>query len=143
MGSVPQLPSSGSSPWRGGPAQEMTPRPRSERPRSGHLAQNGDTMLGKVANTVGIGDTIAVRSTSVTSGWRLAAGLAITVGVGALALRALDLHGHACDECGHRWRHLGALNFGDPRAHTCARCGVPQWWRLGAHEHGTTSGATA
>jgi hypothetical protein len=56
--------------------------------------------------------------------------LAIVVGIGALGAYALDLHAHTCEACGHRWRHLGAFNLGDPTSHTC-KCGTVQWWKDG------------
>jgi hypothetical protein len=62
----------------------------------------------------------------------LLATLAITVGVVALGVYALDLHAHTCVNCGHRWRHLGAFNLGDEESHTCSRCGQVQWWKCGA-----------
>jgi hypothetical protein len=57
--------------------------------------------------------------------------LAIAAGVGVFGYFMLDGHAHQCDGCGHRWRHLGAFNFGDPAAHTCAWCGTVQWWKDG------------
>ena len=57
--------------------------------------------------------------------------LAIAVGVGVLGYYMLDGHTHTCEACGHRWRHLGAFNFGDPVAHTCNQCGTVQWWKDG------------
>jgi hypothetical protein len=57
--------------------------------------------------------------------------LAIAAGVVALGMYVFDWHSHSCEACGHKWRHLGALNVGDPRAHTCARCGTVQWWKDG------------
>jgi len=57
--------------------------------------------------------------------------IVIVAGVVALGAYALDLHSHACESCGHRWRHLGAFNIGDERSHTCARCGQVQWWKDG------------
>lgn len=59
------------------------------------------------------------------------ASIAIVVGVVALGAYALDLHGHRCESCGHRWRHLGAFNLGDERSHTCRSCGQVQWWKCG------------
>jgi hypothetical protein len=56
--------------------------------------------------------------------------LAIAVGVGALGAYMLDLHGHTCVQCGRRWRHFGAFNFGDEQSHTCT-CGQVQWWKCG------------
>lgn len=56
--------------------------------------------------------------------------LAIAVGVGVLGAYMLDLHGHACERCGRRWRHFGAFNFGDEQSHTCT-CGQVQWWKCG------------
>jgi hypothetical protein len=58
--------------------------------------------------------------------------IAIAVGVGMLGAYMLDLHSHTCEACGHRWRHLGAFNLGDPVAHTCSKCGTVQWWKDGA-----------
>ena len=57
--------------------------------------------------------------------------IAITFGVVALGAYALDLHGHQCESCGHRWHHLGAFNLGDPEAHSCGKCGTVQWWKDG------------
>ncbi len=57
--------------------------------------------------------------------------LAIAVGVGVLGYYMLDGHSHTCEACGHRWRHLGAFNFGDATAHTCRQCGTVQWWKDG------------
>lgn len=57
--------------------------------------------------------------------------VAIAVGVGVLGAYVFDLHGHRCQACGHKWRHLGALNLGDPGAHTCTQCGTVQWWKDG------------
>lgn len=57
--------------------------------------------------------------------------LAIMVGLGALGAYMLDLHGHTCEQCGRRWRHLGAFNLGDENSHTCSRCGQVQWWKCG------------
>jgi hypothetical protein len=56
--------------------------------------------------------------------------LAIAVGVGVLGAYMLDLHGHTCVQCGRRWRHFGAFNFGDEQSHTCT-CGQVQWWKCG------------
>lgn len=56
--------------------------------------------------------------------------LAIAVGVGVLGAYMLDLHGHTCEQCGRRWRHFGAFNFGDEQSHTCM-CGQVQWWKCG------------
>ena len=56
--------------------------------------------------------------------------IAIAVGVGVLGYYALDGHSHTCESCGHRWRHLGAFNVGDPAAHSC-KCGTVQWWKDG------------
>jgi hypothetical protein len=61
----------------------------------------------------------------------LLATIAITAGVVALGVYALDLHGHTCASCGHKWRHLGAFNLGDEESHTCGRCGQVQWWKCG------------
>ena len=58
--------------------------------------------------------------------------VAIAIGVGVLGYYALDGHSHACESCGHRWRHLGVFNLGDPGAHTCEKCGTVQWWKDGA-----------
>lgn len=58
--------------------------------------------------------------------------IAIAFGIGVLGAYALDLHSHAC-ACGHKWRHLGAFNFGDLDAHTCKNCGTTQWWKDGWH----------
>jgi hypothetical protein len=57
--------------------------------------------------------------------------VAIAVGIGVLGAYMLDLHAHTCDACGHRWRHLGAFNIGDPQSHACGKCGVVQWWKDG------------
>ena len=57
--------------------------------------------------------------------------LAVALGVGVFAAYALDLHTHVCESCGHSWRHLGALNHGDPKAHTCSRCETIQWIKDG------------
>lgn len=57
--------------------------------------------------------------------------IAFAFGIGVLGAYMLDLHGHQCCKCGHRWRHLGAFNFGDEPAHTCVRCGTVQWWKDG------------
>ena len=57
--------------------------------------------------------------------------IAIAVGAVALSLYAFDWHSHTCESCGHRWRHLGAFNLGDPIAHTCASCKTVQWWKDG------------
>jgi hypothetical protein len=57
--------------------------------------------------------------------------MAIAVGVGVLGYYLLDGHAHTCESCGHRWRHLGAFNFGDPSAHSCAICGTVQFWKDG------------
>ena len=57
--------------------------------------------------------------------------LAIAAGVGVLGYFMLDGHSHVCEACGHRWRHLGAFNLGDARAHTCKKCGTTQWWKDG------------
>jgi hypothetical protein len=56
---------------------------------------------------------------------------AIVVGVLALGAYALDLHGHTCEACGSKWRHLGAFNLGDPATHACQQCGTVQWWKDG------------
>ena len=56
--------------------------------------------------------------------------IAIAVGVSVLGYYALDGHSHVCESCGHRWRHLGVFNLGDPAAHTC-KCGTVQWWKDG------------
>lgn len=55
--------------------------------------------------------------------------IAIALGVGVLGAFVFDLHGHTCNTCGNRWRHLGAFNVGDETAHTCAGCGTVQWWK--------------
>jgi len=57
--------------------------------------------------------------------------VAVALGVGVLGYYAFDGHAHTCESCGHRWRHLGAFNLGDPRAHSCGRCGTVQWWKDG------------
>lgn len=58
--------------------------------------------------------------------------IAIAIGVGVLGAYMLDLHSHTCEACGHRWRHLGAFNLGDPAAHSCSKCGTVQWWKDGS-----------
>lgn len=58
-------------------------------------------------------------------------GLLTAAGVVVLGLYALDFHAHRCEACGHRWRHLGAFNLGDPASHTCAKCSTVQWWKDG------------
>lgn len=58
-------------------------------------------------------------------------GLAIAVGAGVLGYFLLEGHKHTCASCGHSWRHLGTFSFGDPGAHTCAKCGTVQWWKDG------------
>jgi len=60
--------------------------------------------------------------------------VAIAFGVGLIGAYMLDLHGHTCEVCGHRWRHLGAFNLGDPVAHTCRKCGTVQWWKDGIQQ---------
>lgn len=59
----------------------------------------------------------------------------ISVSIGALVVgvvgAVLDWHGHQCDACGHRWRHLGKFAVGNADKHTCARCGTMQWWKCG------------
>jgi|ERR1700751_1222397 len=57
--------------------------------------------------------------------------IAIALGAGVLGYYMLDGHTHTCEACGHCWRHLGAFNFGDSSAHTCAVCGTVQWWKDG------------
>jgi len=57
--------------------------------------------------------------------------IAIAVGVGVLGYYMLDGHSHTCESCGHRWRHLGVINVGDPGSHTCGKCGTVQWWKDG------------
>ena len=56
--------------------------------------------------------------------------IALALGVGVLGYYMLDGHTHTCESCGHRWRHLGAFNVGDPAAHSC-KCGTVQWWKDG------------
>ena len=56
--------------------------------------------------------------------------IAIAFGVGVLGYYMLDGHCHRCESCGHRWRHLGVFNHGDPVAHAC-KCGTVQWWKDG------------
>ena len=58
--------------------------------------------------------------------------VAIAIGIGVLGAYMLDLHSHTCEACGHRWRHLGAFNLGDPGAHSCSKCGTVQWWKDGS-----------
>lgn len=55
----------------------------------------------------------------------------IALGVGVLGYYMLDGHSHTCEACGHRWRHLGVFNLGDPVAHTCSKCHTVQWWKDG------------
>lgn len=62
---------------------------------------------------------------------RILGTLALAVGVGVLGYYALDGHSHTCEGCGHKWRHLGIFNVGDPKAHACQRCGTVQWWKDG------------
>lgn len=57
--------------------------------------------------------------------------LAISAGLAVVGLYALDLHHHVCESCGNKWRHLGALSQGDPKAHTCSRCQTVQWIKDG------------
>jgi len=57
--------------------------------------------------------------------------IAVAVGMGLAGAYMLDLHGHACEGCGRRWRHFGAFNLGDEKSHTCSRCGEVQWWKCG------------
>jgi hypothetical protein len=57
--------------------------------------------------------------------------VAIAFGVVVLGYHMLDGHAHQCEACGHRWRHLGVFNLGDPTAHTCRTCGTVQWWKDG------------
>ena len=57
--------------------------------------------------------------------------IAIAVGLGAIGYYLLDGHSHTCAACGHRWRHLGAFNFGEVPAHSCDVCGTVQWWKDG------------
>ena len=64
----------------------------------------------------------------------------LLIAAGALAIGVagayvLDLHSHECERCGHRWSHLGAFNAGAEPAHTCARCGALQWWKVGVPPH--------
>lgn len=72
--------------------------------------------------------------------------VAIAIGIGVLGAHMLDMHAHTCEGCGHRWRHLGAFNIGDPQSHTCGKCGVVQWWKDGVPHvfrsalHGTPKG---
>lgn len=56
---------------------------------------------------------------------------AIAIGVGMFGAYMLDMHSHTCQACGNRWRHLGAFNFGEVKAHTCAKCGTVEWWKCG------------
>jgi len=57
------------------------------------------------------------------------------VGVAAIALgltavgAVLEWHHHTCRACGYRWRHTGAFNVGNEKAHTCACCGTVQWFK--------------
>jgi len=57
---------------------------------------------------------------------------AAAIALGVLAALAWDFHGHTCDLCGAKWKHLGAWNVGDEEAHTCPKCGARQWWKDGA-----------
>jgi hypothetical protein len=57
--------------------------------------------------------------------------IVLAVGVGVLGAYMLDWHGHQCEACSHKWRHLGAFNLGDPASHTCSKCGTVQWWKDG------------
>ena len=57
--------------------------------------------------------------------------IAIAVGAGVLGYYMLDGHSHTCEGCGHKWRHLGILNLGDPNAHACKQCGTVQWYKDG------------
>ena len=61
-------------------------------------------------------------------------GFGIVASMVSLGARALDVHAHQCDTCGHAWRHAGRLNLGSEAAHTCERCGARQWWRQGERE---------
>jgi len=71
-------------------------------------------------------------SSSVASAFAFVAS-ALVVGVaGAAVYRALDPHGHTCSRCGNQWRHFGAFNGGNERAHACGACGTIQWWKDGA-----------
>lgn len=58
--------------------------------------------------------------------------IGVALGLGVIGAFALDLHSHTCDKCGRKWRHLGAFNAGDERAHSCPACGEAQWWKTGA-----------
>jgi hypothetical protein len=57
--------------------------------------------------------------------------IAVAVSMGVLGYYLLDGHGHTCEACGHRWRHLGAFNFGEVPAHACTMCGTVQFWKDG------------
>jgi len=57
--------------------------------------------------------------------------IGVALGLGIVGAFALDLHSHTCDKCGRKWRHLGAFNAGDERAHSCPACGETQWWKTG------------
>ena len=57
--------------------------------------------------------------------------IALAIGVGVLGAYTLDLHSHKCEACGHKWRHLGVFNLGDPNAHACKNCGTVQWYKDG------------
>ena len=72
-------------------------------------------------------------------------GLASVVGLAAIGAHMLDLHGHCCEGCGHRWKHFGAFNLNDEESHRCSRCGTVQWWKDGAPHvmHGSTHAPAA
>lgn len=53
--------------------------------------------------------------------------LAVAFGAGVVGAVVFDLHSHACESCGRKWKHLGEFNHGDVAAHTCPRCGKVQW----------------
>lgn len=54
--------------------------------------------------------------------------LAVT-GIAVAGAQVLDWHAHTCVVCGREWKHFGAFNLGDEKAHTCARCGSVQWMK--------------
>ncbi len=60
--------------------------------------------------------------------------IAIAFGIGVAGALVFDLHGHTCDSCGNRWKHLGAFNDGDLAAHTCSSCGTVQQWKDGVSQ---------
>ena len=57
--------------------------------------------------------------------------IAIAIGFGVVGAYMLDIHSHTCEACGHKWRHFGVFNLGDPSAHACKNCGTVQWYKDG------------